>query len=197
MNGKEVNYFIQYDIDTKNHNEDINAIEELLQKMKHNIPNIKILVNGLTPNNSESKIIMSSRYRLFRLSDFFLSANDRKNIFEPLIGDWNEELFEALKNKQIWRARWINISYTYAFFIAMWQRVSIFNSIEMNAESSLKSQTSQENIKDLFIRNGLSTENLPVINSIKLLEKDRRRLAKIFSSPQPLGELISEDREER
>ncbi|HEX8734045.1 MAG TPA: hypothetical protein VF721_01895 [Pyrinomonadaceae bacterium] len=197
MSNEEVSYFIQYEINTKKRNEDIDTIEELLQRMKYTIPSIKILVSGLAQNSSESKILMPNQYKLFRLSDFFLPANDRKNIFEPLIGDWQEELFEALENKQIWRARWINFRYTYAFFVAMWKRVSIFSLIEMNAETLQTAEVSQENIKDLFTRKGLSVENQSIKRSIKLSESERERLAKLFSSSQQLGELINEDREER
>jgi len=196
MSSEEISYIIQYDFDTKNHNEEIDTIEELLEKMKQGVPNIKILSDKLI-NKQHTKIAIPIQYKLFRLSDFVLSAKDRKNIFEPIIADWHEELFEALNNKQIWKARWISFRYTYAFFVTMWQRVSICKLVEMNSKTFSSPKMSQETVKDLFIEQGLSVENQYVPSSIKLSKKERERLAEVFSSSQQLGELISEDREER
>jgi len=46
------------------------------------------------------------------------------------VADWDEEYFEALSNKEIWKARWINMRYTYAFIIAIWQKSPIGDLIE-------------------------------------------------------------------
>ena len=51
-------------------------------------------------------------------------------------------------------------------------------------------------IKELLITKGLSVQNTISKPVKKLAPKERERLAKVFSAPQPLGEIISEDREE-
>ncbi len=58
------------------------------------------------------------------------STKTQKEIFEPIVADWQEEYFEALFKKEIWKARWINVRYTYAFLAAMWQKSPIGDLIE-------------------------------------------------------------------
>jgi len=93
--------------------------------------------NGITCSEVEyiSKIFsklslthMSSS--LLQLSSFLYSAKTCKEVFEPIIVDWQEEFFEALFKKEIWKARWINVRYTYAFLAAMWQKSPIGDLIE-------------------------------------------------------------------
>jgi predicted DNA-binding antitoxin AbrB/MazE fold protein len=52
-------------------------------------------------------------------------------------------------------------------------------------------------IKELLVNKGLNVENTRTKVSNKLSAEERQRLAKLFSAPQELGELINEDREER
>ena len=52
-------------------------------------------------------------------------------------------------------------------------------------------------IEDLLIREGLSLPRRPISPKQKLAPEERKRLSKLFSSPRPIGDLISEDREER
>ena len=52
-------------------------------------------------------------------------------------------------------------------------------------------------IEELLIKNGLSLKRKATEPKQNLSAEERERLAKVFSAPQPLGELISEDREER
>ncbi len=70
----------------------------------------------------------SSRFSF--LSNFLYSNKTQKEIFEPIVADWQEEYFEALFKKEIWKARWINVRYTYAFLAAMWQKSPIGDLIE-------------------------------------------------------------------
>ncbi|MGC2235977.1 MAG: hypothetical protein WA584_07440 [Pyrinomonadaceae bacterium] len=67
---------------------------------------------------------------LLKISQIFFDNKEQKEIFVPTVGDWNEEIFEALSKKDIWRARWINVRYTYAFLAAMWQKSPIGDLIE-------------------------------------------------------------------
>lgn len=61
---------------------------------------------------------------------FLYSNKTQRDVFEPITADWQEEYFEALFRKEIWKARWINVRYIYAFLIAMWQKSPIGDLIE-------------------------------------------------------------------
>lgn len=67
---------------------------------------------------------------LQKITSFVFSVKTQKEVFEPTIADWQEEYFEALFKKEIWKARWINVRYTYAFLGAMWQKSPIGDLIE-------------------------------------------------------------------
>lgn len=58
-------------------------------------------------------------------------------------------------------------------------------------------QDSREAIDELLVRKGLSLQKKLSKPQQNLSDEERKRLSKIFASSQPLGELISEDREER
>lgn len=64
------------------------------------------------------------------ISKVLFSPKTQKDIFELTAFDWDEEYFEALFKKEVWKARWINVSYTYAFVAAMWQKSPIGDLIE-------------------------------------------------------------------
>ena len=72
----------------------------------------------------------SFQHNLLKITEFLFSAKIQKEIFEPITVDWHEEYFEALFKKEIWKARWMNMRYTYAFFAAMWQKSPIGDLIE-------------------------------------------------------------------
>lgn len=67
---------------------------------------------------------------LLKISNFLYCNKTQKEIFEPTVADWQEEHFEALFKKEIWKSRWINVRYTYAFLAAMWQKSPIGDLIE-------------------------------------------------------------------
>ena len=82
-------------------------------------------------NFKDSKINETFQaYNLLRIVNLFYSDKIRKEIFQPIAADWQEEYFEALFKKEIWKARWINVRYTYAFLVAMWQKSPIGDLIE-------------------------------------------------------------------
>ncbi len=68
--------------------------------------------------------------KLLYATNFLYSRKSQKEVFEPIVIDWQEEYFEALFKKEIWKARWINVRYTYAFLAAMLQKSPIGNLIE-------------------------------------------------------------------
>ncbi len=69
--------------------------------------------------------------------------------------------------------------------------------VELNVKIIESKQTPREQIGELLVQKGLSLRKKSTEPKQSLSTKERERLAKIFSAPQPLGELISEDREER
>lgn len=74
------------------------------------------------------KSLLSSLW--LKVVTFFFSSRTVKEIFNPITADWQEEYFEALSKKEIWKARWINVRYTYAFLGAMWQKSPLGDLIE-------------------------------------------------------------------
>jgi hypothetical protein len=81
-------------------------------------------------NSKNSSITRTNKFRLLHLSEFLYSKKTKKEVFEPIFVDWQEEYFEALSKKQIWKSRWINVRYTYAFLGAMWQKSPLGDLIE-------------------------------------------------------------------
>ncbi len=78
-----------------------------------------------------SVILLNHRSsNLLKISGFLYSAKTQKEVFELIAADWQEEHFEALSKKEIWKARWINARHTYAFLAAMWQKSPVSDLIE-------------------------------------------------------------------
>jgi len=69
--------------------------------------------------------------------------------------------------------------------------------VELDVKVIENRQDSREAIGELLVRKGLSLQKKLSKPKQNLSAEERERLAKVFSAPQPLGELISEDREER
>ncbi len=69
--------------------------------------------------------------------------------------------------------------------------------VELDVKIIESKQNSREAIGELLVQKGLSLRKKKADSKQNLSAEERERLAKIFSAPQPLGELISEDREER
>lgn len=88
---------------------------------------------GQALSKVESKSLISDkslRYKLLKITNFLFSQKTNNEIFIPINSDWNEEYFEALFKKEDWKARWINVRYTYAFLTAMWMKSPIGDLIE-------------------------------------------------------------------
>lgn len=69
-------------------------------------------------------------YNLMRITKLFYSKKTHVEVFESIVADWQVEYFEALFKKESWKARWINVRYTYAFLVAMWQKSPLGDLIE-------------------------------------------------------------------
>lgn len=68
--------------------------------------------------------------------------------------------------------------------------------VELNVKIIESKQDSRAAIGELLIQKGLSRRRKEVEPKQNLSAEERERLAKIFSAPQPLGDVIGEDREE-
>ena len=102
---------------------------------------ISIAIVGFYANNvfrfidllltkSENIIQIPTSVKLLIICRFIYSSKTQKEVFEPIAADWQEEYFEALSKKEFLKARWINVRYTYAFLVAMWQKSPIGDLIE-------------------------------------------------------------------
>ncbi|CAN5286187.1 hypothetical protein BH20ACI1_BH20ACI1_06570 [soil metagenome] len=89
-----------------------------------------MLIIKLLVNNSANAVDSLISIKLLVICKFLYSAKTQREVFEPIIADWQEEYFEALFKKEIWKARCINMRYIYAFFAAMWQKSPIGDLIE-------------------------------------------------------------------
>ncbi len=85
---------------------------------------------NLLVSRTENLIHIPTDAKLLAISKILYSAKIQRELFEPIVADWQEEYFEALLKKEIRKARWINVRYTYAFLAAMWQKSPIGDLIE-------------------------------------------------------------------
>lgn len=69
--------------------------------------------------------------------------------------------------------------------------------VELDVKIIEKKLSSPEAIREMLVRKGLSLQKKTSEPKQNLLDEERERLAEIFSAPQPLGEIISEEREEK
>jgi hypothetical protein len=80
--------------------------------------------------NDGINIVSAPGNKLLKISNFLYSIKDQKEIFNPAIADWQEEYFQALSKNEIWKARWINVRYVYAFLATMFKNIPIGDLIE-------------------------------------------------------------------
>ena len=69
--------------------------------------------------------------------------------------------------------------------------------VELEVKVIERKENSSQAIGELLVKKGLSLPKKTIEPLQNLSPEERNRLAEIFSAPQPLGELISEDREKR
>ena len=69
--------------------------------------------------------------------------------------------------------------------------------VELNVKVIENKQDSRAAIAELLVQKGLSRRKKTTEPKQNLSPEERARLAKIFSAPQTLGKLISEDRKHR
>lgn len=61
------------------------------------------------------KVTLAPGSRLHDLAGFFYSRKTMARVFDPMLADMREEYFETLANGRKWRARWVLLSYYWAF----------------------------------------------------------------------------------
>ena len=89
-----------------------------------------LLIEYLEQKLHKKTIYNTPGSQWLKISKFLYSPKTQKEVFELIVADWHEEYFEALNKKENWKARWINVRYTYAFLVAMWQKSPIGDLIE-------------------------------------------------------------------
>lgn len=84
---------------------------------------------SIRSKSREIKVALPYGSKLLRFAIFLFSPKTQIEIFEPLVSDWQEEYFEAINDKLVWKARWINFRYTYAFFAVVLKKTPVADAI--------------------------------------------------------------------
>lgn len=69
--------------------------------------------------------------------------------------------------------------------------------VELDVRIIESKNSQRDQIGEMLVRKGLSLKKKPARPKQNLSAEEREKLAELFSAPQTLGELISEDREEK
>lgn len=78
----------------------------------------------------EIKLSKPYRYQLLKISEFLFSAKTQKEVFLPVMSDWDDEIFEALKKDKEANFFMIDVRNTYYFILTMSQKSPIGDLIE-------------------------------------------------------------------
>jgi hypothetical protein len=76
-------------------------------------------VPAISRSLKRSPIVKAPGTILLEICNFLFSPKVMEQTFKPLVADWRYELFEAMKDGQKWKSRWISVSYRYKFIMAM------------------------------------------------------------------------------
>lgn len=95
--------------------------------------NVRYIFAFLTIGRPKISLLYNSpfSYKLLKITDFLYSPETQKEVFEALVGDWQQRYLEALSKNKINKARWINIQQTYKFILVMIQMSPIGDFIEL------------------------------------------------------------------
>ena len=64
------------------------------------------------------------------VTNFLYSKENFESVFKPIVGDWREEAYDAIKFRALWKIRWLHVRYTFIFLTAMWQKSPFGDLIE-------------------------------------------------------------------
>ena len=60
---------------------------------------------------------------MLRFSQKVFSSKVYQNVFEPMIGDFEEEYFEALNEERISDAKWVRWRFTFTFWFVLFFQI--------------------------------------------------------------------------
>ena len=69
--------------------------------------------------NDEVTVVAPPGHRLLRFAEFAFSRRSYLLVFEPVISDLRREYLEALAAGRRWKARWVRLRGTWAFWSAV------------------------------------------------------------------------------
>ncbi|MCU0240655.1 MAG: hypothetical protein MUC29_14535 [Pyrinomonadaceae bacterium] len=69
--------------------------------------------------DKDVKLLLPNRYKCLKLTKILFSPKTQKDTFEPIMADWDEEIYEALKENKDASLFMINVRNTYGFIMAM------------------------------------------------------------------------------
>jgi hypothetical protein len=114
----------------------VNKVVNSMQDAEKSVKNTQLInkdLEKLIIKKSGRKIITNLKpycYDFIKITKFFYSTKSHKEIFEPMGAEWEYEYFEALKENNIKKARWLNLRWGCSFILAMWQKSPIGDLIE-------------------------------------------------------------------
>lgn len=79
-------------------------------------------------NSNSSRNKRSSK--LLKLTKFTFSDKNQKEVFKPIISDWQAENLKAIGDENFVKMLQIDMRYTYAYLFAMWQKSPVGDLIE-------------------------------------------------------------------
>lgn len=97
------------------------SLERVANKLNHGGYELRLVegviqlvkVNSVPIENPG--LILFPGYKLAKCCEFIFSKKDYERIIEPLISDWLEEWTEATIDNNLWKARWLQCRYLFAF----------------------------------------------------------------------------------
>jgi hypothetical protein len=89
------------------------------------------LISGFSSKTGRNKITtLPYRYRLIKLTKIMFSTKTQKEVFLTAMAEWDEEIYEVLKENKDANLFMINVRNTYGFIMAMWQKSPLGDLIE-------------------------------------------------------------------
>ncbi len=66
-----------------------------------------------------ARLLRPPGFRLLALASFWCSRSTYELVLEPIVRDLQEEVMEALAAGRVWKARWMRLRGTWAFWSAV------------------------------------------------------------------------------
>jgi hypothetical protein len=89
------------------------------------------LIKYINPLRTKKlKVALPYRSKMLEITSLFFSVKTQKEVFLQIVFDWDEEIFEALKENKDANLFMINVRNTYGFIMAMWQKSPLGDLLE-------------------------------------------------------------------